>query len=122
MTYLTIEQVKREARRSDRAAIRCSIKHWEELRDAPLKDLRRRDNIWPFAVFCALCRRHKREMDVCDGCPLDEYGENCFSLSSVYSTALDYCRKYVNIPNLESEITYRKAAQEMVTTLKSFLE
>ncbi len=75
--YLTPQDVIKAAKESEKAAIICSIKHWEQIVEAPREDLKQ----CPMgSSLCALCVRAE---DCCGDCPL----KNCLTVGSNYDEA-----------------------------------
>lgn len=75
--WLTLKQIKAAAKRSKKAAFKCSLLHWEQLASATPGQLKaalampRRTGI--FANQCAMCRRYLRRLrgnDNCSACPI----------------------------------------------------
>lgn len=90
MKWLTRSQVKKEARKSAKAALNCSIKHWEQICSATKAECKEADEqgILFGCFICGLCVRY---ID-CDICPLHEEGLSCAGgqYGKVYGAYYEY--------------------------------
>ena len=71
--WLTEEQVQRAARRGRKAALLCSIKHWEQLSSADREQVRDRGSFYVLCNYCALCTRYdfgNKSFTACNDCKL----------------------------------------------------
>ena len=72
MRWITGKQARAAAAESDLAALECSLKHWQQLRDAPIRSLIRKASKCNLVgyYFCSCCLRHANMQYSSDGCPL----------------------------------------------------
>lgn len=80
MDWLTQEEIKAAAKKSEKAAIACSVKHWEQILAATKWELQRADHAIMYGKNCALCIRHKDKYDPkhsthCSQCSLGKIGK-----------------------------------------------
>ena len=72
--WLTEKQVQRAAKRGRKAALLCSIKHWEQLSSANTEQIKALFNSYYLTcTFCALCTRYNftgRTRNACGNCKL----------------------------------------------------
>jgi len=75
--WLTIREIRAAAKESGRAALECSIKHWNQLVRATATELLRPGAARPEQDSCALCERYGLEDD-CRACPVcKKFGVRC---------------------------------------------
>lgn len=85
MKWLTKTQVKNAAKKGERTAIKCSIRHWTQIRDATNEELAQADDndkVSNGAEFCALCKRYynlNTNGNACEYCPLYKNGFGCLT-------------------------------------------
>ena len=124
--YQTRAEVGQAAKTSRKAAIRSSIRHWNELATAPVSDLVSLDKYPNLGLAgCALCRRYLD--DDCRACPLHKITRcKCYDADSLYGTAREpfiaarnaATKKYKDI----AIKCFRRAAEKMIRVLESCLE
>lgn len=86
MKWLTDKQVMAAANKGHIEAIRCSLRHWNQLLSATKAELRlalKRDNNPIHGELCALCRRYfeggydaLKSTSTCGLCPLRPHGKS----------------------------------------------
>lgn len=128
--YQTREEVCTAACHSTEAAVKSSIRHWNELATAPIADFCY--VIGTSVAECALCERaYRSSVDVrsaeCTVCVLyKKLGHRCFKPGDVYSianAALQIVAKAAyNRRKYAAVKRFRRAADKMIKLLESCLE
>jgi len=82
MEWLTRKEIREAAKKSEEAAVKCSIKHWEQIRDATRAELTQgydNDRVISNHEFCALCKRYFKfkNNSPCENCILYKIGKGC---------------------------------------------
>ena len=124
--YQTCAEVKQAAKEGREAAIRSSIRHWNELATAPVSDLISR-GLPGFTISeCALCIRHS---GYCNVCPLfiELNNTECYGSGEVYSKAsstIKRVREYDHPKAVRDKLIkrFRRAAEKMIKRLENCLE
>lgn len=74
MRWLTLQQVERAAKRGPKAALKCSMKHWEQDATATFEEMKDyseiQDNDPGSGAFCALCEYYEQRNLGCENCIL----------------------------------------------------
>ena len=115
MNWLTRKEVDAAAKKSKKAAIACSVLHWEQILSATKKDFRRLSNeIHPMSgLLCALCVRHEYN---CAVCSLGR-DHSCKQGGSLYRIAL---RAYFKYMHGDIDIyEFRRKARPILNLLKT---
>lgn len=117
MKWLTQKYIKTQAKKSERAAIKVSWEHWEQLATATEKELRKalwgsRPKVTIGRNYCSLCQRYIVAKECCDECPI-----YCFSTWTPVYHAL---YKWENGNGRYS--TFVKKARTMADKLKALLK
>ncbi len=79
MRWITQAQVKAAARKSDKASISMSMKHWFQLTTATKKEIidgYNDDKVDIWGEHCALCGRYSDGYENCGKCPLTDEGRS----------------------------------------------
>ena len=129
MRYLTKKQINYAAKRGEKAAIKCSIRHWKELREASLEDLKNWDSSGATIIVghsaCALCRRHSTSQydDTCVDCNACSLGRKLGSCGvsecNPYRKADRVYNQYFKSWKLRRK--WQRACDRMIKVLESLL-
>lgn len=119
MKWLTQKEVKAAAKKSKKAAIACSVLHWEQILTATKEELcdfydNRSDDLVR-SPYCALCCRFNDDAAECPKCPVPD---KCKTGGSVWSAASYACTR-LRYDNDFPLSTFRRKAQPMLGLLKS---
>lgn len=95
MKWLTQKEVKEAGKKSKKAAIRCSIEHWQQIVDATWEELEKKIQLGGGVAssslvhvpYCALCQRYYKR-GTCRLCPLAlAMGHKCNDTGSLWRRA-----------------------------------
>ena len=127
--YQTCGEVKKAAALGRRYAILSSIRHWNELATAPVKDLTAVRRLLGLSVSeCALCERYDSQ---CYNCPL--YGAlglvKCYESGQLYAKAFTIFSRLIGSggnysTKAEKDAAvkrFRRIAEKMVKVLEGLL-
>ncbi len=94
MNWVTKDEVEKAAEESELATVRCSRKHWAQLRDASFKELIKDmidEKVSLGTAYCALCRRNSKmpRTTDCELCTLAQHDAKCSCKDSKFDRALD---------------------------------
>lgn len=79
--WLTAEQVERAAVRGRKAALLCSIKHWEQLSSASKEQILNIPHDYLCREFCALCTRY--DYNIADSLACASCKLNCLNTGGI---------------------------------------
>ncbi len=114
MRWLTQAEVKIAAKKSKRAAIACSKKHWKQNATATQKETAGKGGLTDEGL-CALCQRYGEPS--CEGCPLKK-SYKCYCCK-VYHDADDAYESWGNGYGSGKFSTWQKKAKAMYDKLCS---
>ena len=115
MRWLTQAEVKIAAKKSKRAAIACSKKHWKQNATATQKETEAGKGGLTDDRLCALCQRYGEPS--CEGCPLKK-SYKCYCCK-VYHDADDAYGSWDNGYGSGKFSTWQKKAKAMYDKLCS---
>jgi len=123
--WITEAQVKAAAKKSDRAALAMSLRHWKQLAAAGKKQLSdalaaKLTELWP--EWCSLCVRGRSQgVCRCRGCPLSNAG-GC-GPDSIFGNAADAVCEWEERPtSLPHWAIWRAAARAMRDLLQKLYD
>lgn len=127
MKWLTQEQVTAAAASSKEDALKCAIKHWEQLCSATIQELRAAYDARQVALggeYCALCQwiDLSSRSKSCRECYLGAKDLLCESAGSPWRKALHaFDQVRTSQPSKQDVAYWQTAAKNMLDILKSFL-
>jgi|GEM_PF-5499575 len=130
MKWLTEEEIKEAAKKSKRAAIKMSIRHWEQLHSVTLREFfeaEKKDLASIGGDYCSLCRRYNWKPSILKSprpCPLINTicgeEERCSWAWRDVSAIVNYADGLEYITGIE-EMAWRYATLMMLQELRKLL-
>lgn len=122
MKFITQAYVKAEAKKSKKAAIKCSILHHEQLLAASYEELRKKHISLKTrgligGKYCALCQRFL----LCRQCPLAKAGNICGVVGSLWEEVRFQYNMMYKTDKREYYTAFRAAERKLIAALKELL-
>lgn len=115
MKWLTQKEIKAAAKKSEKAAIACSVLHWEQILTATKRDFHEPSAGTVYSIDCALCIRHMKHGRT--QCCLCSLGKIKLCRDDTWQNARGAMDEY-----LDGKINFRqfrRKAQPMLDLLRS---
>ena len=120
MKFMTKEYVNQEAKKGDLAALRCSLLHHQQGRDATRGQLIDGIENNAFAlgiVTCACCEKYR--FPSCEGCPLGHHKSCCKGLYELANVALEL---FDEDPTLDNHQAFKDAEQAVCDYIQGVID
>ena len=121
MKYLTLTQIEAAAKKSRKASIACTLRHWREMRDATLRKLSRaikqgsRSTLYNGYSSCALCKHCCKS---CRKCGLWD-GMACYD-GAIYLHATQSLDEYINNGHINNgRRKWQRAADKVIEAIEN---